>query len=326
MDPRPCLCVLLLVLTVEVALASGPKPKILVYSYDMPGFGRGVAEILQGRLGEQVELVVLEDPSELSALMSMPEVGCVVLAVMSGNEVKTLVDPLVAYFSQGGAAIGFQGCCVEQQVGRLSRDVFPAFGNATGSGSVKDGVPVNEYVRDASLEAFSDLPDQFDLLGQFFTYPANASKSVIEPQIAEGSRMVLFRDKKTNAPLVIGYETAAGSRSVSFTGCFVRSQETAKNYYGNLLQEPRFQALIGDAVDWAMQGSTRHAQHSSTIGEMVREEKERLDALRNHALSAKNERQRKKLIFLVLAWALGLIAVFGLLYQAFLRRTPRASR
>jgi len=48
--------------------------------------------------------------------------------------------------------------------------------------------------------------------------------------------------------------------------------------------------------------------------------------LRNHALSAKNERQRKKLIFLVLAWALGLIAVFGLLYQAFLRRTPRASR
>lgn len=325
MDLKRCICVLLLVAAFDLAAAGGPKPKILVYSCDMPGFGRGVAEILQGRFGEQVEFVILQDPAELSALMSMPEVGCIVLAVLSGNEVKTLIDPLLAYFGQGGAAIGFQGCCVEQQVGRLSRDVFPAFGNSTGSGSVKAGIPVNEYVRDLNLEAFSDLPDQFDLLGQFFTYAANASRIPVEPGIAEGSRTVLFREKRTHAPLVIAYEGSNGSRSVSFTGCFVRSKETEKNYYGNLLEEPLFQTLLGDAVDWAMQGPTRHGLYGSSIGEMVQEERDRLEALRNHALNAEKERQRRKAAILLLAWALGLLAVSALVYRAFFRRPLRAS-
>jgi len=309
--------IVLVTATLEVACAVTPKPKILVYSYDMPGLGRGVAEILSRRIGGWADLVLLNDPSDLSALISMPEVGCVVLAVMSGNEVKTLVDPLLAYFSQGGAVVGFQGCCVEQQVGALARDVFPAFGNATGSGSLKAGIPVNEYVRDQYLEAFGDLPGQFDLLGQFFPYCANASRSAIDPEVAEGSRIVLYRESRTNAPLIIAYEGPKGSRSVSLTGCFVRSKVTEKNYYGNLLEDPVFQTLLADAVNWTMQGATRHRRYGSSIGEMVRQDAERREALRSHALKVKKDRQMRKQATLLAGWAVGLLFVAGLLHWAF---------
>jgi len=301
-------------------------PRVLVYSSDMPGFAQGLAELLANHM-EGVEFLTLDQPSELSSLLAMPDVMCVILPVTTGTELRTLVDPLYTYFQNGGALIGFQGCCETKQVGRLATEVFPVFGNSTGSPVMKDAGPVNEYVRDQPLEGFQDIPEAFDLVGQFFSYSGDATRQQVDPQPAEGLKMVLFRESNTKAPLVVAYETPKGSRSLCLTGCFVKSKETERNYYGRLLQDPVFISLINDALAWTAQGATRSSSYESNYADLIRSEKGRLQSLLASADKAEKRSKDQRLLFLSVTWILGIAAIAALAYLGFWRqeRVPGAA-
>ncbi len=304
--------------SMSICQAAGWTPKVLIYSSGMPGLAQGLRDLLESRT-EAAEFMVLERPSQLSSLLAMPDVSCVVLAVMAGSEIKTLVDPLYQYFQNGGALIGFQGCGDTKQVGILATQVFPVFGNSTGSPVMKEGRPVNEYVRDQSIEGYFDVPRSFDLVGQFFSYSTNATRHQIDPSPALGLKTVLFRESKTNAPLVVAYENPNGSRSVCFAGCFVRSQETEKNYFGRLLEDPNFIQLITDALNWTTQGATRSSRYQSIYQDLIRSESDRVEDLLATAEKSERDRRNQRVLLLSLAWAAGIIAISVLAYFGFVK-------
>jgi hypothetical protein len=276
-----------------------------------------MVEVLNGSI-EGLEFVV-GDSALLSSLIPMPDTACVILAVMKGKEVETLIPPLLTYFEGGGAAIGFQGCMNLKTAGDLARVVFPIYGNATGSFTIIDGVPFNEYVKDVSISEFGNLPDSFALLGQFFTY-SSGPEGAVDPMPDSGVKQVLYRDKKTGAPLVVAYESEAGSRSISLTGFFVRSMETAKNYFGKLLEDPMFVDLMIDSVKWTMGGVTRSSTYESTYEDLIQDERERTQNLIETAEKNKSDAQSRKVLYLVVAWILGIAAMVALIYIGFLRK------
>jgi len=291
----------------------------------MPGFAQGLAELLANQT-EGIKFQALDQPSELSSLLAMPDVTCVILPVMTGSAIRTLVDPLCTYFHNGGALVGFQGCCDTRQVGLLATEVFPMFGNSTGSPVIKDAGPVNEYVRDQALKGFGDLPESFDLVGQFFSYSGNATREPVDPQPAEGLKTVLFRESRTKAPLVVAYETPGSSRSVCFAGCFVKAKETERNYYGRLLEDPVFIKLIKDALAWTAQGTTRSSRYESSYADLIQGESDRLQNLVESADKSEKDRKSQRLLFLSAIWILGIAAIAALAYLGFLRRDIAAGR
>lgn len=297
----------------------GMSPNVLVYSRDMPGFVEEIAAEL-GNIMEGYEFVAVTDPSLMSSLLAMPDTACVVLVVMKGIEIEQFIDPLKTYFAEGGAAIGFQGCLGVKTAGDIARVVFPVFGNGTGSFKVKGDSVVNEYVRDEALEGFEDLPEAFDLLGQFFVYSQNASRAPIDPEVRDGRRTILYRDRQTSAPLVIAYENAAGSRSIAFTGMFVREVESARNYYGKLLEDPLFLSLLTDSLAWTVDGRTRFSLYQDNYLELIQQEADREAELRESADKAGADRARRRLMILGVSWAFGLAAVATLVYVGFLRK------
>jgi len=295
-------------------------PTVYVYSGDMPGFGEELVELLDGSI-EGFEFVAIGDPTLLSSLMPMPDTACIVLAVMKGKEVETLITPLITYFMEGGALLGFQGCLSLNTVGELARVGFPVFGNATGPFTVKGGVPVNEYVRGEDVPGFADLPDQFDLLGQFYAYSANSSKDPVDPRPATGSKRVVYRDESTGAPMIVSYENDAGSRSISLAGFFVRPTETARNYYGKLLGDPLFKDLMVDCISWTLDGATRAKRFATTYEDMIADERERRQGLIQTAERNKSDLQRRRMLLLAIAWAVGVVSMVGLVYLGFFRNS-----
>lgn len=304
-------------------LVSAQRAEVLIYSTAMTGFAQGISEVLKADLGDQYDFTVVNDSSVLRSLLPMPNVACVILPVYVRQELSGLVDPLDTYFKEGGALIGFQGCCSQAQAEKLAQEVFPAFGNATGTPTMKNGIPVNQYIRDRALEGFGDLPDEFDLIGQFFTYPSNMSRKLIEPEPVTGHRWVLYREGKSGAPLVIAYENDVGSRSISLTGCFVRSQESAKNYYGKLLASPDFVSLLEDSLLWTVRGSTRYSTFSEELDDLIKGQKEHLEALRAHAADVEGSRKGRRAALLTISWLLGLGGVAVLIYVGFFRGPQR---
>ena len=314
------LLLLALVVVIWLSPAIGAdlqRPTILVYSADMPGFASRIANALQEHFGSGYNFTVVSDPSLLSALLPMPDTACVILAVMGGREVRDLVDPLVAYFENGGAAIGFQGCCSQAQADGLARSVFPIFGNSTGAGVVKDGRPVNEYVREQTLPDFSDLPDHFDLIGQFFTFSADLSRRPVSPKPQRGHVYTLFKDSKSGAPLVVAYENEEGSRSVSLTGCFVRPMQGARNYYGKLVDDPLFVSLLEDSLNWTLKGKTRYSSFRERWPGLIQSEKDRIAQVRKSAEEREMQLRRSKMLALSLSWVGGLAACLLILRWGF---------
>ncbi len=309
--------ILLALVFLDTCMGGSGEGLVLIYSSRMPGFAQGISDIIANSSENGYEVVVVEDASVLSCMLPMPDVECVILPVLMATEVKTLVEPMTTYFQSGGAAIGFQGCCSQSKVGTLARDVFPVYGNSTGSPTIKEGMSVNEYVRDESMEGFTDLPTEMDLVGQFFTYSGTTSREVIEPEHEGGDRSVLYRDRKSGAPLVIAYESDGGSRSVSFTGCFVRSREDARNYYGKLLGDENFQMLLMDSLEWTVDGTTRNSKYGSSYPEIISQHRERIQDLRLERDEKEEKAETRRLIMLSIGWIAGLALSIGLIYRSF---------
>lgn len=293
------------------------RPRVIVYSSDMPNLSVAIAAALSDTLEGDLDVIAVTEPSLLSSYLGLPDTAGVVLATIKSIELQELGKQLFAYFRLGGALVGFQGALNQQNVGDLAREVFPAFGNATGSFVTKDGTPVNEYSRSEVLEGFEELPDNFDLVGQFFVYCAGPSREVIEPDAA-GKRTVLFRDSKTAAPLVIAYQNDEGSRSVGFSGFFVREQENARNYYGKLLDSPVFLSLLESSLTWTLNGSSRLMAYTHSQ-ELIESERERIQELKELSAKEESSKRTRRLLVLVVIWAMGILSVGGLVWLSFIK-------
>ncbi len=306
-------------LLISPSLCAEFRPIIVVYDGSMRVLAQGVAAALNASCVQGEEIIVASDPSLVGSLLALPNVKCLILTSVAPGDLTALVEPVTEYFRSGGSAIGFYGCSWQTQVGDLARLVFPAFGNTTGSGVRKAGTYVNEYVRADRLEGFADgLPDSFDVVGQFFAYASDQDKKLVDVQALPGKRTVLFREKKTGAPLVIAYEGERGGRSATFTGLFLREQPTAESYYGKLLEQPEFQVLLADAYRWVCEGNVRFHAYSANYHEVVAQREKTQDELLARSQGRARSQRMRRMVLLGIFWALGLICIAAMIRWSFL--------
>lgn len=314
----------LLLLPVPV-LGGGFGPMVLVYDRGLPEMAEGVASILREAATGEMDFLVLEDPVELSSMLGLPNIRCLVLTSVSSSDLVPVAEPVIGYFEAGGSAIGFHGSCWESQLGDLARIVFPVYGNSTSLGARKDGLSVNEYVRESGLGGIGEnLAEGFDLVGQFFAVPRNVEKELVHPIPPSGTKTVLYRDRETSAPLIVAYEGSGGGRSVAFAGLFVRNNPKAGNHYELLLAQPEFRSLLTDSFDWCIEGNARYNSYAESYDDIIagkRKESEDLIA-RSEARDAEREGKRRTL--LLLSWIMGIGAIVGLSYWTFGRRAAGA--
>jgi len=321
--PSICLCAVAILLVAAPSYCIEFRPIVVVYDGTMKGFAEGVAALLNSSMDQGEEVVVVTDPSIAASLLALPNLKCLVLTSVGSGDLTALVGPVTEYFRSGGSAIGFYGCSWQTQVGDLARSVFPAFGNATGSGTRKAGVYVNEYVRGDRLAGFGEsLPDSVDLVGQFFAYATDKDKKPIDVDTATGSKTVLFREKKTGSPLVIAYEGGHGGRSATLTGLFLREQPTAESYYGKLLEQPEFHTLLSDAYHWVSEGNVRFQTYSANYQEVIGERGKAQDELVARSEEKRQSRTTNWLVLLGAFWALGMVCIAAMVRWSFFGHRP----
>jgi hypothetical protein len=313
----------LVMLTSVTTVAGEFTPLVIVYDGNMPELAEGVASILASTSNDGEEFLVLSDPFRAASMLSLPNVRCLVLTSTNSNDLVLLREPVIAYFRNGGSAIGFHGCCWQNTLGDLARLVFPVYGNSTVIGQRKSGLSVNEYTRDARLGGIGDsLPDNFDLVGQFFAAPKDSVKNLVEPVPTEGEKTVLYRDRSTGTPLVIAYQGDGGGRSIAFSGFFVRNNPATGNHYEKLLTQPEFSALLLDCYKWASGGNSRFNGYWETYEEVIEEGIAEREDLVNRAEERESSRRNQRTLLLVAFWALGILAIAGLSYWAFVLKSP----
>ncbi len=295
------------------------RPIVIVYDGRMLGLAEGVAQILESSSTGGEEFMPVTDPVLVASMLGLPNIRCLILTSVGSADLHPLIKPVIGYFEGGGSAIGFHGSCWQNQVDDMARIVFPAYGNSTGVGVRKNGLNVEEYVRENSLGGIGDeLPEEFDLVGQFIALAKDTEKNVVSPTPPKGKKTVLYKDKKSGAPLVIAYEGDSGSRSISFTGTFLRDSPDAGSHYGKLLEQPEFRSLLSDCYRWTAEGNTRYNSYSEDYEQIVADmEKARGDLVVRSEEREASRRSRKTLM-LAIFWVLGLACIVGLAYWAFM--------
>ena len=312
--------ILFFLLASTPAIAGEFKPLVIIYDGQMPGLAEGIADMLSESATGGEEFLAISDPYQAGSMLSLPNVRCLILTSVSSTDLLFLINPVIGYFQNGGSAIGFHGSCWQNNLGEVARVVFPVYGNSTGVGTRKGGLSVNEYSRDASLGGIGDsLPDNFDLIGQFFAAPKDTEKNLVDPIPPAGVKTVLYRDKDSGAPLVVAYEGGGGGRSIAFAGLFLRNNPNAANHYEKLLAQPEFSTLLLDCYSWASEGNSRFNTYSETYDEVIEEGLSETRDLVARAEERNRSRRSQRTLLLVVFWVLGLGALLGLVYWAFFR-------
>jgi hypothetical protein len=305
------------------AVAAEFDPIVLIYGGQMPELAEGVKDILSESSTDGEEFIVLTDPYKTMSMLGLPNMRCLILTPVSSNDLIFLVDPVIGYFENGGSAIGFHGSSWQNTLGDMARNVFPIYGNSTGIGARKAGLSVNEYVKNESIGGIGNsLPAAFDLVGQFFAAPKNKAKELVELVPPDGTKTVLYRDKKSEAPLVVAYEGGGGGRSVAFAGLFVRNNPTTGNHYEKLLSQPEFSTLLLDSYAWAVEGNSRFNAYSETYEGVMEEGRKHKEDLIARAEEREKSRSSRRNLMLAAFWVLGIVAIVGLFYWAFVRSKP----
>jgi hypothetical protein len=314
------LILLVILVTIASATAAEFDHLVLIYGGQMPELAEGVKAILSESSTDGEEFIVLTDPYQTMSMLGLPNVRCLILTPVSSNDLFFLADPVIGYFENGGSAIGFHGSCWQNNLGDMARHVFPIYGNSTGIGARKGGLSVNEYVKNESIGGIGDtLPGSFDLVGQFFAVPKDKTKVLVEPIPPDGTKTVLYRDRKSEAPLVVVYEGRGGGRSVAFAGLFVRNNPTTGNHYEKLLSQPEFSTLLLDSYSWAIEGNSRFNTYSETYEGVIEEGRRYKEELIARAEERDKSRKDRRTFMLLAFWILGFAVIAGLFYWAFVR-------
>ncbi len=304
-------------MTFSTAVAASFPPLIIVYDSSMPGLADGVAEIL-GEADADAQVVVLHDPTVVASLLAYPNVKCLVLTSVASGDLSLLVRPVLEYFRAGGAVIGFHGACWQTKLDGVATEVFPAYGNATLPGIRKEGRNYVQYVKSSQPPgAFADLPEAFDLIGQFYVFQSDSKRRPIIPRPPRGTLSIIYEEAKTGAPLALAYESPGGARSFCLPGLFLRDNPSVGSYYGLLLEQPEFKALLVHAYTWVTEGNPRFDRYSASFQRLLEAKQDEIQELRARAQMREGARRRGRAVMLLVLWVGGIAVVAGLIRWAF---------
>ncbi|MBU7004424.1 MAG: hypothetical protein HXS50_02570, partial [Theionarchaea archaeon] len=89
------------------------------------------------------------------------------------------------------------------------------------------------------------------------------------------------------------------------------------NHYEKLLSQSEFSTLIIDSYAWAIEGNSRFNTYSETYEEVMEEGQRQRDDLIARAEERNRSRKNSRTLMLLVFWILGLSAIAGLFYWAF---------
>ena len=308
-----CLCISLGLLL--ATLPSPPRtfePYVLVYAGKMVDYGAALAAIVNET---GTKAIVAHDEDTMRAMITLPQIRCVVISVYNPPEFSFLKDfapVLQAHFEEGGAFIGIGPVCSRILADPLATGIFPVRGNLTGRGTAMEGRYGSAYVLSEPVEGISDnLPPRFVLTQGQYVYDCG-TEGPLEPTSEDGDLQIVYREESTGIPMVIALETPNGARSISLAGCYVADVERLTYYWKRLVEQEEFRSLLKGCVSWAMNGSRRYAELGPSAEDRLKAEADAILAAKAKSDLARRRAGQRRTIPLGLAWTAAIA------FQAFL--------
>ena len=109
---------------------------------------------------------------------------------------------------------------------------------------------------------------------------------------------------------------------MAFSGFFVRNNPATGNHYEKLLSQPEFSTLLLDCYRWVSEGNSRFNRYLETYSVVIEERIAEREGLVSRAEERESSRRSQRTLLLAAFWALGVVAIAGLSYRAFVRKGP----
>jgi hypothetical protein len=296
---------LVLVICQGAAFGEAFEPLAIVYAGRMPGYADALAEIISET---GTKAVVATSDSVVRSISGLPQVRVIVLAALNPSDFVFLEEfssTFQRYFEEGGSFVGI-GSVSSMDLEELATTIFPVRGNHTGRGKRVGDLYGSTYVLSgANEEITGGLPPEFVITQGEFKFQS-AGGVPLDPWSDLGEVEVLYRDKDTDAPLVVSLEREGGGRSVSMTGGYVVDVERLPFYWGNLVDQEEFRKLLKQSVSWAMEGSKRYDDLSPESEGRLGEEADRLKGLEDGGEKSRSRAEQRRLLILAGLWGVGL--------------------
>ncbi len=303
---RPLAALALFCLLLSGASAVQFDPLVVVYCGRMSGY----AEALAGIISESgTKAIAARSDSVLRGLIDLPQTRCVVIAALNPADydfLREVAPVLESYFQEGGSLVGIGACC-SNALDPLSSTIFPIRGNATVRGIARGDTYGSVYVLVDPVPGISSgLPSRFVIVQSDATYESG-SGGPIEPHTDLGQLRFVYRDEATGIPLLVALEREGGGRSVSMPGCYVATVERLPFYWGKLVDQEEFRALLGNSVLWAMEGCSRYDRLASSVEEDLKTEADRALAIEEEGRDSLRRARGRRVQLLVGLWAVALV-------------------
>jgi hypothetical protein len=297
-------------LMVSQVVAEQFEPHVLVYAGRIPGYGEALAEIINGT---GTTAIIADSDTVMRSLTILPQTGCVVIAALNPSDfvfLREVAPVFTKFFEEGGSFVGMGACCSEE-LDALST-IFPIAGNSTKRGKkIGDDYGSTYVLSETTEEITRGLPESFIITQESFTYRSGIEGG-LEPSSDFGDTKVIYRDEGTGYPLLVTLEGNNGGRTISMPGCYVVGVDRLPFYWGRLVSDPDFRALLKNCVSWAMSGSKRFNEQHPNMGGVLAEESSRISAIRAVGEDAIARANRNRNYTLIGLWTVAIV------FQAFL--------
>jgi hypothetical protein len=98
---------------------------------------------------------------------------------------------------------------------------------------------------------------------------------------------------------------------MAFPGLTVQTVEDKDNYYGHLLKRQEFRALFLNGLKWTIDNSPRFARLADSSGRALEDEANRRADLAEEAEKLERRIESRRLLRLMVLWAVGLVFCAG---------------
>jgi hypothetical protein len=281
------------------------KPVVVVYGGGNDEFTDMFAELIEDRV--DAEVMIVTSPEAVRLASALPNIACIMIYADHRDDLVGLPESLPAFFLAGGGLVGMTEVCYEPSAEELSEEVFPIHGNET----IRPPKRVFTYVLDENMEITEGLPESFDVLS-IGTYASVDDEGT--PLDVPGDQKVVYRDSLSGVPLVVSHESEAGGRSVAIPGIMVVSNQRVDVYYGNLFLNENFNQLLINSIEWTI-GNSRYTRLEQELDEKINEFNRIQEDLRTAAEDTKDERRTRRIYYLLVFWAVGLVVCGLILYK-----------
>lgn len=287
-----------------ISAQSEVNPVIVVYGGGQSEFAEMLATLIEEDDSVDSEVMVVYSRQSVALAAALPTTKCIIMYADHRDYISGLWSALVPFFEEGGGLIGMTELCYMSSAGTLATEVFPIFGNSSHVVTSPRETRKRTYVLEDQTEISEDLPDEFDVLSMGTYLSADEGGNHVR---VPGDYQVAYRDKVTGSPLVALHESERGGRSVALPGLMLVTIPRLDVYYGNLISDQAFVDLFMNCVRWAS-GNSRIEAVEGQLGETISEYEEGRQDLKESAEQSDKESRNRRLMTLVVLWAIGLVA------------------